>query len=144
MNHRPSDNDLTYLDNFNKLLISPDSFHHREHLRIAYILICKYGVKEACSMLGKGIKAFLDHAGVDGSKYHETLTCAWILAIYHFMNLSGDSYGFKEFIANNPVLLDKNLMNSHYSKSILMSKKAKQKFIKPDKDPIPVYHDNMV
>ncbi len=44
MKHQPSDSDLAYLDDFNKLLISPESFHHKEHLRIAYVLICKYGV----------------------------------------------------------------------------------------------------
>ncbi len=28
MKHQPSDSDLAYLDDFNKLLISPESFHH--------------------------------------------------------------------------------------------------------------------
>ncbi len=144
MKHQPSDGDLAYMDNFNKLLISPESFHHREHLRIAYILICKYGVDEAHSILRTGIKSFLNHAGVDGSKYHETLTYAWILAIYHFMNISEDSYSFDKFITSNPVLLNKNIMNSHYSQSILMSEKAKQKFIKPDREPIPVHHSKVV
>ena len=143
MKHKPSDSDLAYLDDFNKLLISPDSFHHREHLRIAYVLICKYGVNEARSILRKGIKAFLNHAGVDGSKYHETLTVAWILAIYHFMNISDDSCSFKEFITNNSILLDKDIMSSHYSRSILMTEKAKQKFIKPDIEPIPLHCENM-
>ncbi len=143
MRHQASDGDLSYLDDFNKLLLRPDSFHHREHLRIAYVLICKYGVNEAHSRLRKGIKSFLNHAGVDSSKYHETLTYAWILAIYHFMNISEDSYSFEEFITSNPILLDKNIMNSHYSRSILMSEKAKQKFIKPDREPIPFHHEKM-
>ena len=142
MKHKPSDSDLTYLDDFNKLLISPDSFHHREHLRIAYVLICKCEVNKARSILRKGIKAFLNHSGVDGSKYHETLTFAWILAIYHFMNISDDSCSFKEFITNNSILLDKDIMNSHYSRSVLMSEQARQKFIKPDRGPIPVYYES--
>jgi hypothetical protein len=43
------------------------------------------------------------------------------------------------FIENNPTMLDKNIMMTHYSGELLFSDKAREQFVSPDLAPIPRY-----
>ena len=88
MNHKISDEDFDFLSRFENCEIEPENFHHREHIRIAYILLTKLSVEKALLKLKDDLLSFLDYIGADKSKYHETLTCAWLLAVNHFMHLS--------------------------------------------------------
>ena len=139
MNHEYSDDDQRYLDRFESFQINPAEFHHREHLRIAYVLIIKYGVEDALRRIRSDILGFLDHLGAGDGKYHETITYAWLLVVHHFMQISGRANNFEAFIQKNDMLLDPSILNSHYSKTLLASGEAKKHYIKPDLDPIPVY-----
>ena len=64
---------------------------------------------------------------------------AWILAVHHFINKSGDSSSADEFIDNNPELLDTKIMMTHYSTEVLFSDKVRATFLQPNLDPIPRY-----
>lgn len=139
MNHDYSDDDLQYLDRFESFQINPAEFHHREHLRIAYVLIVKYGVEEAFSRIRSDILGFLDHLGAGDAKYHETITYAWLLVVQHFMQISGRAHNFESFLQKNDMLLDPSILNNHYSKALLASGEAKKHYVEPDLEPIPVY-----
>ena len=80
---------------------------------------------------------FLARHGVDGSKYHDTLTRAWILAVRHFMARTPDAASADAFIDANPVLLDSKIMLTHYSTELPFSDDARRQFVEPDLDPIP-------
>jgi len=43
------------------------------------------------------------------------------------------------FIDNNPKMVDKNIMMTHYSAELLFSDNAREQFVAPDLDPIPRY-----
>jgi len=79
---------------------------------------------------------FLAHNDIPRSKFHETLTRAWVLAVRHFMN-KGPSTSADDFIAQHPELLDSKIMLTHYSASVLFSQDARAAFVEPDLDPIP-------
>ena len=79
---------------------------------------------------------FLAHNSIPPSKYHETMTRAWVLAVRHFMNRSA-STSSADFIARNQELLDSKIMLTHYSASVLFSPDARAGFVEPDLDPIP-------
>ncbi len=82
------------------------------------------------------LKRFLIHNGVDPSKFHATLTKAWILAVHHFMNSTGDSKSADEFIDRNPEMLNTKIMMTHYSAEVLFSDEARVAFVQPNLDPI--------
>jgi len=139
MNHKISDEDFDFLSRFENCEIEPENFHHREHIRIAYILLTKLSVEKALLKLKDDLLSFLDYIGADKSKYHETLTCAWLLAVNHFMHLSPPAATTYEFINSNNQLLNKDIMYTHYSHALLQSEEARINFVQPDLDLIPRY-----
>lgn len=119
--------------------ISPDRFDHRAHVRLAYTYLAEHEPARAIQLLRIGLLSFLLYHGVDASKYHETLTRAWILAVRHFMELAPPCASADAFIDGNPALLDKQIMLTHYSAALLFSDEARVRFVEPDRDRIPRY-----
>jgi len=139
MYHKCSLDDERYLRSFEAYEVDAATFHHREHLRVAYALIATYGLESAFLRLKEGLIGFLSHQGVGPEKYHETVTYAWLLAVNHFMHMARTSRSFDEFIQRNEVLLNPSIMATHYSRELLQSTEAKSGFVEPDLDPIPLY-----
>jgi len=131
---RVSAADRAFVEAFEACAIAPPAFHHREHVRLAYIYLCLAdgGVGEAHARLRASLRAFIRHNGVDPAKYHETLTQAWMLAVDHFMTRSAPAASSDDFIDANPRLLDTGIMLTHYSKDTLFSDEARHKFVEPD------------
>ena len=64
---------------------------------------------------------FLKHHGITPTKYHETLTHAWILAVFHFMHRTPSALSADDFIDRTPLLLHSRIMLTHYSAERLFS-----------------------
>ena len=143
MKHQVSMEDSALLQALTGGRLPAESFHHREHLQIAYALLVKHNLDQAHNKLKAGLLDFLRNNGVDTAKYHETMTYAWLLAVWHFMHRSAPARSFQEFIAKNPILLDKDIMYSHYSRETIGSAAARTKFVEPDLEPIPLYDDKI-
>jgi hypothetical protein len=135
--HKISEDDAVFFKAFTECEIDPETFHHREHIKLAYILLVENEVSEALTKLKTLLLKFLAFNGVEESKYHETVSLAWLLAVKHFMNLSKSASCFEEFIRDNGLLLDKEIMYTHYTREKLDSDKARIKFVEPDLEPIP-------
>lgn len=135
--HRLSPSDKRFLEDFQACRIEPSAFHHREHLRLAYVLLASMELQKARRHLKEDLLRFLAHHGIDPSGYHETLTGAWLLAVRHFMSQSPSDLDSEGFIEMNPRLLDKEVLLSHYSRDLLDSEAAKAAFLPADIDPIP-------
>ncbi len=114
-------------------------FHHREHLKLAYVYLTAHDTETAYKLMRGAIKSFLLYNRVDPGKYHETITRAWILAVRHFMEKTSSSDSADSFIDQNPIMLDAKIMMTHYSTGLLFSDQARGKFAAPDLDPIPRY-----
>lgn len=137
MTHQISSSDEAFQGAFEACEILPEDFGHRAHVRLAYVYLCSLDTAEATARMKESLLAFLQCLGADPKKYHETITAAWIRAVWHFMCESEDCRSADEFIDRNPVLLDSKIMLSHYSAEVLFSGEARQRFVEPDIEPIP-------
>ena len=116
--------------------LPPRDFHHREHLRLAYLCLAAEPPDAALATFRRLLQAFLNRHLIDPAKYHETLTCAWFQAVDLHMSRTPGTVSFTDFIARHPALLDANLMFTHYSRERLISAVAREQFITPDLQPI--------
>ena len=137
MIHRTSPQDDEFRLMLERLEVGPDEFDHRAHVRLAYIYLCSGSVEEARISMKQALLSFLGHLGADTSRYHETVTASWILAVRHFMELSVPCASADEFIDRNAALLDTGIMLTHYSAEVLFSPEARSDFVEPDVEPIP-------
>ncbi len=112
-------------------------FDHRAHLRLAYVYLAENSPEKSVQLMRDTLHRFLRHNGIDPTKYHATITKAWILAVHHFMHKSGGSSSADELIDRYPEMLDARIMLTHYSAEVLFSDKARAAFVPPDLDPIP-------
>ena len=134
----PEDHEFRVL--FESCQFPPAEFHHRAHLRLAYVYLADNDTESAYQLMRDALQRFLTHHGIDLSKYHDTMTRAWILAVRHFMAATPDAASADDFIAQHPEMLDANIMMTHYSAELLFSDEARAKFVEPDLDPIPRYN----
>lgn len=141
MEHALSSEDRRFLADFSAGTVTPAMFDHRAHVRLAYILLAGHDADRATELMRSTLLAFLQHHGIDRTKYHETMTRAWILAVRHFMERTPSSGSADQFIDANPVLLDSKIMLTHYSADVLFSPQARAGFVEPDVQAIPRHPD---
>ena len=138
MKHAISPQDREFAEAFEACAVAPERFDHAAHVRLAYIYLCGQPVEAAVQDMKSALLAFLAHLGLGATKYHETITRAWVMAVAHFMERSGaPCESAAAFMAANPQLLDSRIMLTHYSAEVLFSPEARQVFVEPDIQPIP-------
>ena len=98
-------NDDELLEAFSTLTIPPQDFHHREHVRVAFVLLRREGDLAAAALTFRTLlRRFAAAAGVS-SKVHETLNWAYLALIAERMH--GHDYRTSaELLADHPDLLD--------------------------------------
>ncbi|QSE98694.1 hypothetical protein [Fulvivirga lutea] len=124
--------DSDFENKFNRCELNPSDFSHEAHLRLAWININKYGIKQAEINIQHQLRKYVEFFGAK-DKYNITLTLAAIEAVYHFI-LKSNSDNFKDFITEFPRLKYnfKELIDCHYSFDIYHFEKAKKEFLQPD------------
>ena len=139
MPHQLSAEDRQFITALETGALTPEQFNHRAHVRAAYVYLAAADVDDAVQRMRDALLGFLRHHGVPASKYHETITKAWVLAVRHFMERTPASRSADHFIDANPLLLDSKIMMTHYSAELLFSPEARAAFREPDQSPIPRY-----
>ena len=137
LKHDLSISDREFRAAFEAGAFAPADFSHRAHVRLAYVYLAESDVNLALERMRAALLMFLSHHGIPASKYHATLTRAWILAVDHFMHRSSVASSADDFIERNPKLLDTKIMLTHYSADLLFSEQARVGFVEPNLDPIP-------
>ena len=137
LKHDLSSSDREFRAAFEAGAFAPADFSHRTHVRLAYAYLAESDVDLALERMRGALLMFLSHHGIPASKYHATLTRAWILAVDHFMHRSPVATSADDFIDRNPPLLDSKIMLTHYSADLLFSDLARAEFVEPNLDPIP-------
>lgn len=110
-------------------------FGHREHLELVWNYLQIHDVDETPRVIGAAIRHL---AGAHGApdKYHETITRSWVhLVVLH--RAASDAASFDEFIAGNSGLLDRHLLEGHYSRELLGSPEARTRWTEPDLRELP-------
>jgi hypothetical protein len=127
--HRASAEDERFARAFEACTISPETFDHPAHVRLAYVYLCEHDVDAAVGRMREALLQFLAQVGADANKYHATMTRAWILAVAHFMASSTPCTSAAAFMEANPRLLDSKIMLTHYSVELLFSPAARRSFV---------------
>lgn len=130
--------DDAFLSAFLDGSMPPAGFDHYGHVRIAWIMLRRYPLKEAIAATCDGIKNLANHLGVPG-KYHRTLTEALVRLMAH--GYAADPHcSWETFIARNPELMNdaKGLLAKHYSDARMAATEARLSFMAPDRLPLPL------
>ena len=138
MTNRLVEADMRFLAAFEGCQLSSAGFRHRDHVRLAYIYLALYPFETALAKTEQGLRKLLAHLGAPASKYHHTVTHAWLLAVQHTMDETGPTAGFEQFLtAGGAKLLNPATMQQHYSSALLSSDDARRRFVEPDLQPFP-------
>jgi len=127
--------DEQFLAAFEAGKIANQDFHHRDHLRLAWIQIRRLGLEQASDAVTGGIRRFAAHHG-HANRYHETMTRFWVRVVGMGINRH-TTLAFDDLLAAEPHLLDKNLPYRHWSRERMGSDEARRHWVEPDTRPIP-------
>jgi hypothetical protein len=132
MEHRSAvtPEDEEFLAAFEEGRIANQSFHHRDHLRLAWIQIRRLGLERASESITAAIRHFAAHHG-QANRYHDTMTRFWLHAVAIGIDRHPD-LTFDDLLAAESHLLDKNLPFLHWSRQRMSSDDARGHWIEPD------------
>jgi hypothetical protein len=130
---RLSDEQL--LAGFEECLLAPGNFRHRDHIRLAWICVRRFGPSQAEEKLLLGIRNMAARAGVPG-KFLYTTTLAWVRLVAAREERSMGYEKFEDWIAKWPELLNKDFLNEHYSAGMLETPQARRAWLEPDRKPL--------
>ena len=111
----------------------PGSFHHADHVRLAFAYLCEYPPLQALERFAKALKRFAAARG-KSQLYHETITHAYFFLIRERMARAAAA-DWDEFARRNPDLLvwKNGILDRYYHEATLASDLARNVFLFPDK-----------
>ncbi|TMF58597.1 MAG: hypothetical protein E6I16_11185 [Chloroflexi bacterium] len=127
--------DEAFVAAFHAHQLSNEGFHHRDHLRLAWVQIRRLGLEQAAEVVTNGIRRFASHHG-SAERYNDTMTRFWLRVVAIGIRRHPE-VTFDELLAAEPHLLDKNLPFKHWSRERMNRDDAKQRWIEPDLRPMP-------
>jgi hypothetical protein len=110
-----------------------ESFHHADHVRLAFAYLREYPVLQGLEKFASGLKRFAASRGKT-ELYNETITCAYLFLIHERMARS-EVVNWEEFAHRNPDLLTwkSGILSRYYREGTLQSDLAREVFVLPDK-----------
>jgi hypothetical protein len=126
--------DQELMDQFDRGTLPNECFHHREHIRVAFLYLSRYPALEALQLFSKALQKFAAAHGKP-QLYHETITWAFMFLIRERMARSETPPTWDEFSRNNADLLawESRPLSRYYREETLASELARAVFIFPDK-----------
>ncbi|MGZ4964164.1 MAG: hypothetical protein ACXWKG_10165 [Limisphaerales bacterium] len=112
-----------------------DQWHHREHIKVAYLYLRQYSFDEAVARIRERIKAHNAAQNITDtptSGYHETMTQAWMRLVYLTLREYGPAESADAFYERSPQLSEVKVLRLFYSRELMMSARAKAEFVEPD------------
>jgi hypothetical protein len=113
---------------------APGSFHHRDHVRVAWVLLERATLIETLSRFTAGLRRLAAEAGKP-QVYHETITCAYVILVQEQRAPRG-AEDWPAFAGRNPELLawkPSVLETRYYQEETLWSDRARASFVLPDR-----------
>jgi len=131
-----SSNDDELLRQFEDCSLPLGRFHHRVHLQIAFLYLCRYPVLDVLGRFRAALTRYAEAHGKPGL-YHETITWAYILLIHERIKRAGHTQTWDEFKSANTDLMTWNstILKQYYRDETLSSDLARKIFLFPDKAP---------
>jgi hypothetical protein len=128
--------DDEFLRAFSDLTLPHDAFHHRDHLRLAWLVTRRHGSAAAPAIVAEGIRRYATAQG-QGERYHETMTRFWVRLVGHAVDDNPAVDDFDALLEAYPLLLDPALPFRHWSRDVLLSGEARAAWTDPDRLAIP-------
>jgi hypothetical protein len=125
--------DQELIEQFEDGTLPNEGFHHREHVRTAFLYLTKYPVLEALQIFSRTLRRFAEARGKP-QLYHQTITWAYIFLIQERMARAGSKQSWEEFARDNPDLLvwKDGILTRFYRSETLTSELARTVFLLPD------------
>jgi hypothetical protein len=137
MEYRPElMSDDAFVAAFESCELPNEMFRHREHVRLTFIYLRRYGFEGAGTRIAEAIRRYALHNGAP-QKYHETITVAWLRIVQEAASSVPNQASFEEMIAAFPQLLSKTTLQKYYSEELVGSERARAFFVEPDREALP-------
>jgi hypothetical protein len=108
------------------------AFRHAEHVRLGRWYVQRYGLATALARFSQSVRRFAESHG--SSKYHETITWAFLLLIAERVQEASPDQTWDEFARDNADLLEfPGILTRLYHQETLHSARAKTHFVLPDR-----------
>jgi hypothetical protein len=127
-------NDRDFLAAFEDGTLPEECFHHRDHVRAAWLLLREERRAAALDRFSTALVRFASSRGKAGL-YHETITWAYLLLIRERMERGRRDAEWEEFASANPDLLvwKPSVLDRYYTPETLGSDLARRVFLLPDR-----------
>jgi hypothetical protein len=132
--------DEKFLADFEGCRFTEEQWHHREHIKVAYLYLVQYDFESAMNRMREKLKALnfvLKVPDLPTRGYHETITHAWMRLVQLTLSEYGPNDGAGKFYDQNPQLSQNKALRFFYSRELIMSPRAKAEFVEPDLAPLP-------
>lgn len=113
-----------------------EMFRHREHVRLSFVYLRRYGFDEARVRISAAIRGYALHNRAP-LKYHETITIAWLRIVHQALGRVPADAGFESMVKRFPSLLNKRTLMQYYSSELLGTEGARLSFVEPNRRPLP-------
>ncbi len=121
------------IDRFEDGAAADNSFHHADHVRLAFAYLSQYPPLPALEKFSRALKQFTATHGKP-NLYHETITHSYFFLIRERMARAPVN-GWEEFALANPDLFQwkGGILDRYYHEATLQSDIARSIFVFPDK-----------
>jgi hypothetical protein len=129
--------DDEFLAAFQACRLQAADFDHRAHVRMAWLLLERQPLEEASGSICAGIQRFALHLGAT-TKFHRTISEA-LTRLIASKAAAGGPRTWPGFAHAHPELMTnvRELLAQYYSPELLSSEAARQRFVAPDRAPLP-------
>jgi hypothetical protein len=128
--------DEEFIARFEDCTLPNSAFHHRDHVRLAWLYLRRAPVLTALTRFIDGLKRFAHANGHDGL-YHETITWAYLFLVHQRIAAGAEDETWDGFTARNPDLMTwkPSILSRYYRAETLASDLARRVFVMPDQSP---------
>lgn len=128
-----TDDERAFLAAFHDGSLPASAFHHRDHVRMAWLYVRQHGAAAAGAAFSADLQRFAVAKGVPGL-FHATITGAYIALVAERLVESPGNV-WDEFAAAHPDLLTwkPGILDRYYSPERLWSATARAQFLMPDR-----------
>ncbi len=125
------EDDRAFIAAFESATLPNSAFHHRDHVRLAWLYLRRDGPQRGTQHVLDGIRHFATAHGV-ADRFHVTLTLFWVRLVQHLIDTFPMAERFEDLLAHYPRLTDKSLIYQHYTRERLALLAARQAPMEPD------------
>jgi hypothetical protein len=125
----------TFVARFRDGTLDTGQFHHRDHVRMAWLYVREHGLESAVTAFTADLRAFAVAKGAP-RLYHATITVAYLTLVAERLRVTPDG-DWDRFAAAHADLLrwKPSVIDDYYSADRLWSELARAQFLLPDRVP---------